>query len=256
MCGSLNWCLVWGCACMVSLLRARADLPGGCAALCAFADRPSNQRVNIFANHSEKNPLGVRAKPYTLPLLPNLFTCYWFASGEEEGSVCHAFPPCPLPSQVIYLAIYPLLANTSLRNQERLRGGRVGGGPGAFVSQDTQRESKGLRKLNAKVEHMHMPIWKEIASFFQSEWRSDFVKSEAEKKTASDFWRGKCGFGSPAQYPAAPTSQRCHAAFQRLTLSGVSQMVSERSGWSVHAIASEATFPSLFFTQKKIIRLH
>lgn len=32
-------------------------------------------------------------------------------------------------------------------------GGGTEGGPGPSVSQDTQRASKGLRKLNAKVEH-------------------------------------------------------------------------------------------------------
>lgn len=171
MCGSLNWYLVWGCACMVSLLRARADLPGGRAALCAFADRPTTQRVNIFTSPSEKNPPGVRAKPYTLPLLPNLFTCYWFASGEEEGSACHGLPPCPLPQPSHLFGHLPTACQHVSQKPRTTVGGRVGGGPGAFVSQDTQRESKGLRKLNAKVEHSTCPFEKRLHLF--SEWMKE-----------------------------------------------------------------------------------
>lgn len=162
MCGSLNWYLVWGCACMVSLLRATADLPGGRAALCAFADRPTTQRVNIFTSPSEKNPPGVWAKSYTLPLLPNLFTCYWFASGEEEGSACHGLPPCPLPQPSHLFSHLPTACQHVSQKPRTTAGGRVGGGPGAFVSQDTQRESKGLRKLNVKVEHSTSPFEKRL----------------------------------------------------------------------------------------------
>lgn len=240
---------------MVSLLRARADLPGGRAALCAFADRPTTQRVNIFTSPSKKNPPGVRAKPYTLPLLPNLFTCYWFASGEEEGSACHGLPPCPLPQPSHLFGHLPTACQHVSQKPRTTVGGRVGGGPGVFVSQDTQRESKGLRKLNAKVEHSTCPFEKRLHLF--SEWMKErFWEERGWEGDCKWFLEGQCGFGSSTLYPAASVSQHCHAAFQWLTLSGVSQMASERSGRNVHSHSQRSNLSFSVLHPKNFIRCH
>lgn len=103
---------------MVGLLRARADVPGGRAALCAFADRPATQRVNIFTSPSkeipqESGPNRTRFRSFQTCLPATDLPL-------ERKRVQRATLSLRARShrQVIYLSIYPLLANTSLRNQE------------------------------------------------------------------------------------------------------------------------------------------
>lgn len=82
---------------MASLLRASTDLPGGSVALCAFADRPSTQRVNIFASPSEKK--SPRSPGQTVhasapsKLVYLLLICLW----RGRGLGVPRFPSVPAP---------------------------------------------------------------------------------------------------------------------------------------------------------------
>ncbi len=116
--------------------------------LCAFADRPATQRVNIFTSPSketpqESGPNSTRFRSFQTCLLATDLTL-------ERKRVRHATLSLRArsPRQVIYLSIYALLANTSLRNQEWLGGMCRGRSCAVREPRHSENEQRA-----AKVEH-------------------------------------------------------------------------------------------------------
>lgn len=177
MCGSLNWYLVWGCSSTMGLLRLKPNVPGGHTALCIC-----NSEVKI-PQDSGPNRTRFHSFQACLPATHS-------ALERKRARRALLSLRARFPSQVIYLSIYSLLANTSLRNQERLWGdgqGEVLGGSW-WKAEPKQRvwKSKRLQKLNVKLEH-RTRLFERRLVLFPSEWRR-LLRGERKSKQFLDGW--------------------------------------------------------------------
>lgn len=144
---------------MVSLLRARDDLPGGRAALCAFADRPTTQRVNIFTSLSEKKiPQESGPNRTRFRFFQTCLPATDLPLERKRARRATVSLRARSPSQVIYLAIYPLLANTSQRETKNDCGGMHRGRSwGVREPRHPEREQRAA-KVEYESRTQNMPI--------------------------------------------------------------------------------------------------
>lgn len=143
---------------MVSLLRARADLPGGRAALCAFADRPTTQRVNIFTSPSEKksprSPGQTVHASASSKLVYLLLICLW----RGRGLGMPRSPSVPAPPAKSFIWPFTHCLPTRLSETKNDCGGtRRGRSWGVREPRHPEREQRAA-KVECESRTQHMPI--------------------------------------------------------------------------------------------------
>ncbi len=167
-----------------------------------------------------------------------LLICHWRGRG-------FSMPRSPsMPAPIAKSFICPFIHCLPIRLSETKNdcGGRPWGRSWAVRE---PRHPKSEQRA-AKVEHSSTcPFEKKLHLFRMNE--GAVLRREED---CEGFWRGEWGLGSSAPYPAAPMSQHFRTPFQRLTLSRVSQMVSERSGRNVHSRSQRSNL-SFYVLQPK-----